>query len=326
MKVSIIIPVYKVSAYIERCIHSVMNQTYHNIECILVNDASRDDSIAIAEHLIADYKGPVQFQIISLEKNKGISAARNTGADAATGDYLYFFDSDDEITPDCIEKLARPILNDPSIEMVEGCFVQINKDCNNVISEHPFSRPQLEFTTRKAVREFYYSRRYENKLAWNKLVNRDFFLKNKIYFKEGLPGEDNFWHFHYNKYLSHLYIIPDITYKYIKRPNSVTTSKSKDFRTDFGNVYAEIAKNLTPNEEAKEVQHFLKGFCLFYIGGPTTSTYKQVACIFLNVLKANHCIKDWLFLKFVVLISKFKPAKKIIKNFGERLKKKKNKK
>ena len=100
MKVSIIIPVYNVSAYIERCVKSVMKQTYSgDIECILVNDATPDDSIDIAKRLIADYNGPIQFRILNHEHNKGFSATRNTGIDAATGDYLYFFDSDDEITP-----------------------------------------------------------------------------------------------------------------------------------------------------------------------------------------------------------------------------------
>ena len=82
MKVSIIIPVYNVSAYIERCVKSVMSQTYSgDIECILVNDATPDDSIAIAEHLIADYNGPFQFLILSHDHNRGQSAARNTGID-----------------------------------------------------------------------------------------------------------------------------------------------------------------------------------------------------------------------------------------------------
>ena len=181
MKISIIIPIYNVAPYIERCIKSVMSQTYHDIECILVNDASPDDSITIAKRLIEDYTGPIQFRFLNHEHNRGLSATRNTGVKAATGDYLYFFDSDDEITPDCIETLSRPILNDPTIEMVDGCYVIISKDCNNVITEQPILRPQLEFTTKEAVRNFYFSKQYENKSTWNKLVKKDFFLRNHIY-------------------------------------------------------------------------------------------------------------------------------------------------
>ncbi len=326
MKISIIIPVYNVSAYIERCIKSVMNQTFQNIECILVNDATPDDSVAIAERLIADYTGPIQFRVINHEHNGGISAARNTGVDAASGDYLYFFDSDDEITPDCIEKLSRPVLNDPTIEMVEGCYTTITTDNNNAISEHRESKPLIEIATKEAVRNFYFSRKYENRLAWNKLVQKDFFLKNQLYFKVGLLGEDDFWHFHYNKFLSHLYIIPDITYKYYKRPNSITTTPNKNYRDQVVLRYAKIAQNLTPGDSVREVKYFLKGFSLFYLNGPETPIYKQVASQFLKVLKDNHCVKDFLFLKSVVIVSKWALARKFIQKTGESLKKKRQEK
>ena len=120
MEVSIIIPVYQVSAYIERCLESVVNQTYTDIECIIVNDATQDDSIEKCEILIEKYDGPIHFRIIHHEINRGLSAARNTGTKAAKGAYLYYLDSDDYISPDCIEKLVSVVKDDPSIEMVQG--------------------------------------------------------------------------------------------------------------------------------------------------------------------------------------------------------------
>lgn len=309
MKVSIIIPVYNVAPYIGHCIKSVMDQTYSDgIECILVNDVTPDDSIAIAERLIADYNGPIQFRILSHEQNRGLSATRNTGIDAATGDYLYFFDSDDEITPDCIEKLVHPILKDPTIEMVEGCYMTITTDRNNVMSERLVARPQLEFTSKETVREFFFSNRYKNIFAWNKLVNRKFVLENQLYFSN-VAAEDNFWHFHYFKYLSHLYIISDITYKYFKRPNSITTTPNKEYRNQMGFHYAEIVKNLTPNDSVREVKYFLTGFSWFYRKGPTNPVYRRVSSQFLEILKNNHCIKEWCFLKFIVIASKFAPTR-----------------
>ena len=324
MKVSIIVPVYNVALYIERCIKSVMNQTYQDIECILVNDATPDNSIAIAERLIADYNGSIQFRILNHEHNKGLSATRNTGVNAATGDYLYFFDSDDEITPDCIESLSRPILNDPTIEMVEGCYVIISKDCNNVITEQIILRPQLEFTTKEAVRLFYFSKQYENRFAWNKLVKRDFFQKNHIYFKEKPCWEDVLWHFHYNKYLCHLYIASDITYKYYIRSSSITrTTKKNQANCFWGVVYDDIVKNFSPDDVAREAKHFLKGFCLFYLDSPTIPIYKQVSSQYLKALKDNHCIKECFFLKSIVLFSKFMLTRKLLKNMGDFLKKQK---
>ena len=91
--VSVIIPVYQVSDYIERCLNSVMSQTYKNIECVLVDDVTKDDSVEKCERLIESYHGSMQFKILHHEVNRGLSAARNTGTDAATGEYIYFLDS-----------------------------------------------------------------------------------------------------------------------------------------------------------------------------------------------------------------------------------------
>jgi len=318
MKVSIIIPVYNVALYIERCLKSVMNQTYcGDIECILVNDASSDDSIAIAENLIADYKGPIQFKILNHEQNRGLSATRNTGIEASTGDYLYFFDSDDEITPDCIEKLVRPILKDPTIEMVEGCYTIITTNEKGSPSECPVSKPHLEYTTKETVRNFYFSRSYENILPWNKLVCKNFLVKNKLYFRDIRVAEDNLWHFHCFQHFGHIYTISDITYKHYIRPNSITTTPNKDSRNRYAPLYAEIAKSLSPNDSVREVKYFLKGFCLFYVGGPITPIYKQTAEQFLKVLKEKHCIKDCFFLESIIVLSKFTPARIIMKKMGD---------
>ena len=105
IKVSIIIPVYQVSNYVERCLKSVIGQTFTDFECIIVNDATRDDSIEKCERLIDGYDGPIRFRIIHHEVTRGLSAARNTGTTAAKGDYILYVDSDDVITKDCVEKL-----------------------------------------------------------------------------------------------------------------------------------------------------------------------------------------------------------------------------
>ena len=95
--VSIIIPVYKVENWIEGCLLSVCNQTYENIECIIVNDATPDKSMDIVESILKNYTGSIRFKIITHELNRGLSAARNFCVKAATGDYLIFLDSDDKL-------------------------------------------------------------------------------------------------------------------------------------------------------------------------------------------------------------------------------------
>ncbi len=120
--ISIVIPVYNVEPYIADCLKSVMRQTYQGpMECIVVNDACTDKSMTIAKELIAGYEGPIVFKVLRHEKNRGLSAARNMGTVAATGDYLFYVDSDDYLSDDCLEVLARPLHEKP-YDMVVGNF------------------------------------------------------------------------------------------------------------------------------------------------------------------------------------------------------------
>ena len=106
-KVSIIVPVYNVSQYIVKCLDSIYGQTYNNIELILVDDCGSDDSMTIVHDYLASHVS-IDAHIISHKKNRGLSAARNSGMEKASGEYVYFLDSDDYITLDCIEALVRP--------------------------------------------------------------------------------------------------------------------------------------------------------------------------------------------------------------------------
>lgn len=110
MKVSLIIPVYNVERFIKKCLDSVQSQTYRELEVIIVNDGSTDSSLEIIEDYVK--KNPA-FACYSIE-NRGQGGARNYGVRKATGDYIFFLDSDDYISPDCIEKLAVRAAEDKS--------------------------------------------------------------------------------------------------------------------------------------------------------------------------------------------------------------------
>ena len=140
-----------VAAYIERCVTSVIKQTYRNFECVIVDDASQDDSIIRCEQLIETYTGSVKFRVLHHQQNRGLSAARNTGIDAVTGDYLFFLDSDDEISPDCIEKLIGPVLNDATIEMVKGTPLHKSEDGSIIHSYQWLRLQENDFTSSSAV-------------------------------------------------------------------------------------------------------------------------------------------------------------------------------
>ena len=101
-RVSVIIPVYNTEKFIEKCLDSVCNQTLSDIEIICINDASTDNSLEILKHYASQDN---RIQIINFEENKGAALARNTGIDAATGEYIGFVDSDDFVDLDFYEKL-----------------------------------------------------------------------------------------------------------------------------------------------------------------------------------------------------------------------------
>ena len=105
MKVSVIIPFYKVERYIKRCATSLLTQTLDDVEFIFVDDASPDSSRDILLSVIKEHPEKA-VTILTHQSNKGLPAARNTGLGVATGDYIYHCDSDDWLEPDMLEKLV----------------------------------------------------------------------------------------------------------------------------------------------------------------------------------------------------------------------------
>lgn len=229
VKVSIVIPVYNVSEYIERCLKSVMRQTYMNIECIIVDDVSPDDSIIQCENLIAGYRGPMQFFIIHHKQNRGLSAARNSGTEIAKGEFVYYLDSDDEIKEDCIELLVNEVSKHPSVELVQGEIESIPFDpfySMNFLQDIDYITDNLWFRDR-----FYRPNCYFPVNAWNKLIRLDFIRKHSLTFREGLIHEDQLWMFYVAKFLSKVAIVHKPTYiHYCGTKGSImtTTQKSRE--------------------------------------------------------------------------------------------------
>lgn len=304
MKVSIIIPVYNVSDYIERCIKSVMNQTYCNIECIIVDDATPDDSMAKCEQMIAAYDGPIQFSVLHHLVNRGLSAARNTGTDAAIGEYIYYLDSDDEITPDCIEKLLQPILENPSLELVQG--VHLNECEGNEYIFHKQKRP-INISCREEVYKEYYKTQNLWFSAWNKLIKRSLVVQHKIYFTEGIIHEDVLWMFYVLKQLKKAYLRTDVTLIYHIRPNSITTKpRGRLLGSSFQTIYQTVFKNLTPGMESIELKGYLYRFCRLYcLYSDEIPDYKSIMDLYRKQAKRLGCWYVYSILTLVGFMCKF---------------------
>jgi len=299
--VSIIMPVFKVSDYIESSIKSVMAQTYPHLECIIVDDGTPDDSIEKCEHLIADYQGPIKFIILHHEHNRGLSAARNTGTAAATGDYVFYLDSDDMLPADSIEKLLKPMLNDPSIELVTGqhqCFPEPQPTQNHQSTE-------MEFKTNDEVRRFVFGKKKHNVFAWNKLIQRNFLSHIDLCFVEGLLWEDILWDFFLLKHLSHLCVIPDVTYHYRQRPDSISMGTAKAKKSPHLDViYSTIADNLNEGDGGREAHIYFNGFCGYFLRHPKVPEAYSQAVKFRNALREGHYTKEASRLSLMMFLSK----------------------
>ena len=222
MKISIIIPVYNVATYIERCLDSVIAQTYPDIECILVDDCGTDDSMEIAGEKIEHYSGPIEFKTVRHEKNRGLSAARNTGTDIATGEYVYYLDSDDLILPDTLELMAKPLETD-RLDFVVGNYAS----GGDGMCFEPLHPPYRKSYLNREILGSYLSRQWYM-MAWNKLVRREFLLEMGLMFEEGLLHEDKLWSFKLACHARSMGVVPAITYVYTLRQGSIMAKPNRE--------------------------------------------------------------------------------------------------
>lgn len=170
-KISVIIPIYNVEKYIEDCLESVLMQISHNIQILCINDGTQDKSMEKAKYIVSkcDYKIQEQFIFID-QLNQGLSAARNTGIDAATGEYISFLDSDDKLDSEYFSSILEALEKDDydiidfNFETSEGVITKIrNESFNSVFSSM-------------------------NWYSWARVVNKKLFDKNR--FTDGIYYED----------------------------------------------------------------------------------------------------------------------------------------
>lgn len=168
--VSVIVPIYNVEKYIGKCIQSILDQTYENIEVILVDDGTPDNSNEICDSY-AEKDSKVK---VVHKKNEGVSVARNTGLKLAKGKYIIFVDGDDWLEKDCVEYM---------VDLIESTETKMAMSLNNFTTRN---RKQIEndkiekWSTQKATEELLYGRPTIG--CWNKIYNREFLINLNIQF------------------------------------------------------------------------------------------------------------------------------------------------
>ena len=212
--ISIIVPIYNVDKYLEECIESLKNQTYKNLEIILINDGSADNSEQICRE---EAKQDNRIVFIN-KKNGGAASAKNKGLKVAKGDYITFVDSDDFIEPDMIEYMVNTIKKYNS-DIIQCSFINLYKNTekfkqDKIVEQRISSKDFLELFLTK----------WDSSLFWNKLFKRD--VIENVFFKEGRCIDDEFFTYKCVINSKSIVTINKIVYNYRMRKSGVMKSES----------------------------------------------------------------------------------------------------
>ena len=188
MKISVVIPVYQVEAFIEECLASVCNQTFADMEILCINDCTEDSSWNIVKNA-AERDG--RIRLLSNKKNIGLASTRNKGLDNALGDYIYFLDSDDKIAPDTLEQLINRA-EDEDLDVSAFCadFMYEDEELKEKFCRNP-AVFKADYPDVMRGKELYIH--WMDHWDWMPsqprfFYRRDFLLKNDIRFPERVPA------------------------------------------------------------------------------------------------------------------------------------------
>lgn len=289
-KVSIIIPVFQAENTIENCLNSVVNQNYKNIDVWVIIDGSTDDSEKICNKFETEY----DFIHVVIQKNSGAASARNRGLQLATGDYVYFLDSDDEIMLNCIERLVQNmVICDLLIFEFQSQNTKLDVKKGNLKPEFWDKQQTLE-------RMFNVNNRKRKPCSgylWNKLFKLNIIKNNHIKFDQAaIMWEDMLFCCSYLVFANNILYLPEILYKY--NNNSFSISHSLN-----GAGYRNWIKT------AEKVSHVIKSNFNFFFQD-FMGVFANLAMEYIIFCKHNHQTVDQ---SLLVIVNKYR--KKLRKKF-----------
>lgn len=235
IQVSIIVPIYNIEKYIEKCIKSLIVQSYSNLEILLVNDGSTDGSMLTCN---CYQEKDNRIKIIN-KKNGGLSSARNAGLKVARGKYYVFIDGDDYVHPEFIERLLRGV-NESGAD-IAACGIHIVNEKNDETSvlatgakyalSNPFNDEILQSI--EVEKRYYKNRKYGfwYVVSWNKIYKAEIF--DELKYDEGMIYEDEFLFHKLIRKSRNIKFIPDKLYYYVQRENGITSAKKSGERFHF---------------------------------------------------------------------------------------------
>lgn len=252
-KISIIVPIYNVEKYLRDCIETIINQTYKEIEIILVNDGSTDTSLEICNEYAEKND---KIKIVN-KKNGGLSDARNVGLEHATGKYIMFVDSDDYLALNSCEVLYNAI-KDTEFEYVTANFAFTNNDGT------PWKKPMFSDkfqNTLLDIGDYKKSFYLVNSTVWNKIFRKEFIDKNDLKFEVGLLAEDAVFTTQAFLKAKTTYYIKDIVYYYRQRETkkenaSISFNCSVEYFTKVNQAYKIIYENFKKHNEINFYRYY----------------------------------------------------------------------
>lgn len=290
-KVSFIIPVYNGKKYIETCLNSIVNLSFSNWECIIVDDGSTDDSGKYIDTYVDKISPKGQFLVIH-KKNGGVSTARNTGLDMARGEWICFVDIDDCLSCDFI------CANDFETEAelyVKNIKYNGSKELYHPLKEGLYVGIDLYHLLQKTLYLSYFL------CPWAKLFRRDIIERNGIRFNPKYSfGEDTLFVENYLKYVNTLNISPKGNYIYEVSPYnkySFSVAKAIDYMQDFADVFFKLG--IVCPEMAKRVLIWHSGFCsdfkginkfIWYTTPSVNKLYRHSFSLFPTSMKLKICV------------------------------------
>lgn len=223
--VTIGIPVYNAEEYIERCLKSVLEQTFDDFEVLIVDDCGTDNSISIVKQVAKKHANGNKLRVVRHKKNVGVAEARNTIIQEATGKYVYFMDSDDRISNDAISLLYEKA-ESTNAETVWGSYVNVEFNTEkefpsvNGLGHYPdlelFGQDRLALYGCQDIKE------HLQQSIWNILYRTDFIRNNNLHFKPHGSFDDGIFQAEMQPFVSRAVLISNVTYYYYHRPNSLT--------------------------------------------------------------------------------------------------------
>lgn len=240
-KVSVIVPIYNVEKYLEKCINSLLSQTLEDIQIILVNDGSKDNSGNIAR----EYEKNNKNRIIYVEKeNGGLSDARNYGLKYATGDFIAFLDSDDYIEKNAYEEMYNKAIEE-NADYVECDFLWEFPNKIRVDKQYPYKNKKEMLSFVRVV-------------AWNKLIKRQLIIDNNLEFSKGLRYEDVEFTYKLIPFINKFAYVDKPFIHYVQREGSIANvqnERTAEIFTVLDNVIEFYKKNNIYEEYRNELEY-----------------------------------------------------------------------